>query len=194
MKAQSIRFCPILPSPSTKEILRYCGAVHSDLTPPEDVINEALALVTPRLCYQSYPLAINGDTVLLGDLRVESKNLANHLIGFSHVVLLAATVGVGLDRMMAKYSSTSPSKALFIQALGAERVETLCDVFCNTLKEEHSSRFSPGYGDLSLDTQKTILEELDAGHTIGLYLTDHYLLTPSKSVTAFVGIRRKEAL
>lgn len=49
-------------------------------------------------------------------------------------------------------------------------------------------RFSPGYGDLPLSAQREIFAVLDCGKRIGLMLNDSLLMSPSKSVTAFVGI------
>ena len=49
-------------------------------------------------------------------------------------------------------------------------------------------RFSPGYGDFSILYQKDVLRMLDAPKKIGLTMTDGYMLTPTKSVTAIIGI------
>jgi len=51
------------------------------------------------------------------------------------------------------------------------------------------SRFSPGYGDLPLDYQRTLLSVLDTSRKIGVSLTDSLLMVPSKSVSAIVGVR-----
>ena len=40
-------------------------------------------------------------------------------------------VGADIDRLIAKHSRLSPSRALMLQAIGAERIEALCDAFCN---------------------------------------------------------------
>ena len=56
-----------------------------------------------------------------------SADLARYLGGCRRVVLFAATVGVAPDRLIQRYSRVSPSKALVMQAVGAERVEALCD-------------------------------------------------------------------
>ena len=53
-------------------------------------------------------------------------------------------------------------------------------------------RFSPGYGDFSLDCQKDIIRALEAEKTVGVTLTDSLLMTPSKSVTAVIGAGRNE--
>lgn len=54
-------------------------------------------------------------------------------------------------------------------------------------------RFSPGYGDFPLSAQKEILDGLEAGKRIGITLTEGYLMMPSKSVTAVIGVSRTPA-
>ena len=53
-------------------------------------------------------------------------------------------------------------------------------------------RFSPGYGDFSIEHQGMILRMLDTAKTIGLTMTDSSMLTPSKSVTAVLGLSRTD--
>ena len=49
-------------------------------------------------------------------------------------------------------------------------------------------RFSPGYGDLPLEAQESVFKALDCHRKIGLALNDSLLMSPSKSVTAIVGL------
>ena len=49
-------------------------------------------------------------------------------------------------------------------------------------------RFSAGYGDLDVSFQKEIFGVLDCHKKIGLTLNDSMLMSPTKSVTAIVGI------
>ena len=111
-------------------------------------------------------------------------------------ILFAATVGVEIDRLIGKYGRLSPTKALLFQAIGAERIEALCDAFCADIKKEYNTglepRFSPGYGDLPLSAQKNIFAVLDPERRIGLTLNSSLLMSPSKSVTAFVGLGSTE--
>ena len=53
-------------------------------------------------------------------------------------------------------------------------------------------RFSPGYGDLPLEMQRDIFRVLDCSRKIGLTLNESLLMSPSKSVTAIVGIGGEE--
>ena len=78
-----------------------------------------------------------------------------------------------------------------LQAIGAERIESLCNVFENELirqGHELGTRFSPGYGDLPLELQKDIFAALDCPKQIGVSLNDSMLMSPSKSVSAIIGL------
>ena len=133
----------------------------------------------------------------MGFATVESAALRKNLQGCERAVVFAATVGLELDRMIAKAARLSPAKALLLQAIGAERIEALCDRFCQELSEELAPmgqtlrpRFSPGYGDLPLTFQEEIFRVLDCPRKIGLSLNESLLMSPTKSVTALVGITR----
>ena len=89
----------------------------------------------------------------------------------------------------------APASALLCQAIGAERIEALCDAFTDWLEAEVSPRglflrprFSPGYGDLPLTLQREILRALDSPRTLGITLNRSLLMSPSKSVTAIIGL------
>ena len=135
----------------------------------------------------------------LGFMVTESQGLARNLCGCDKLVLFAATIGLAPDRLIAKYGRLSPVKALCMQAIGAERIESLCDMFCGELAEAYGAqglslrpRFSPGYGDFPLEAQEAVFKALDCHRKIGLALNDSLLMSPSKSVTAIVGLGTDE--
>lgn len=183
----------------SNDILRYAGCKS-----PQGEISALLkqceqqwnGQAANKVCYARQPFHLKGDICDFGAFQVRSKSLASHLAGCTSVVLFAATIGVGIDRLIAKYASISPSKALLFQAIGAQQIEALCDAFCQDIADEYQAectkRFSPGYGDLPLQTQKDIFAILDCEKKIGLTLTNSLLMSPTKSVTAFIGIRSKE--
>ena len=176
-----------------KEILRYAGGDKSELTLAlvRECIEEARPLLKYKICYRELEVKLNGEVCDFGLFRLESKNLSQNLKGCKKAIVFAATVGIELDRLIAKYSRLSPARALILQAIGSERAEALCDAFCADIAGECASvrpRFSPGYGDLSLESQKIVFSALDCERNAGIILNDSLLMSPSKSVTAFVGL------
>lgn len=181
-----------------KEILRYAKV--KEPTPEiEALLDECIAQVKGKLSYKVvyrvYPMDNDRRTVDLGFAKTDSEFLIHGLWCCFHVAVFTATVGLYIDRLVRRYAVVSPAKALLIDAIGAERVEALCDAFCAFLKEEMAkekretrSRMSPGYGDIPLSLQKDIFAVLDCPKSIGVSLGESYLMTPRKSVTALVGI------
>ena len=179
-----------------KEILRYAGIREADfemLNLIKSCINEARGILSYKICYCETGVSINKAVCDFDYFSIESKSLAKNLEGCSSAVIFAATLGIGLDRLITKYSRISPSRALLLQAIGAERVEALCNAFCSDIAAAGKSirnRFSVGYGDAPLDAQKDIFRVLDPTRYIGITLGDSMLMSPTKSVTAFIGIEK----
>lgn len=183
------------PDINVREALRYAGCSTDSrdmLTLLGNCIHEAQALFTYKVCYCILDTKTQNSICDFGHFSVQSETLAKNLSGCERVLLFTATVGTALDRLIAKYVRLSPSRAVMLQALGTERIESLCDIFCGDFEIENSvvlkPRFSPGYGDLSLEVQKDIFSVLNCPKNIGVYLNDSLLMSPSKSVTAFAGI------
>lgn len=190
------------PPISEREILRYAGCREADdgvLSLMRSCVSEAREKLTYKLVYRELPICdITQDSrINFGTFDIISVDLAKNLRGCESVFLFAATVGIEIDRLIYKYGRISPAKALMMQAIGAERIEALCDAFCNEIENDLPDgcrlkpRFSPGYGDLPIDSQKEIITILDASKLIGLSLNESFLMSPSKSVTAFVGVSKK---
>jgi len=182
------------PALDRREILRYAGARFADEALDrllDDCLDEALPVLTYKVCSLRAPISIVGSSVVFASLSFTSAALAKNLNGCGEAVLFAATVGLGIDRLIARYKSLSPSKSLMLQAIGAERIESLCDTFCDGLEGEGIKlrpRFSPGYGDLDISCQRGIFDLLGCEKRIGVTLNGSMLMSPSKSVTAIVGI------
>ena len=191
------------PPVNRREILRYmrCREGDKDVEALLDLcLEELLPQLSYKVCWRIFPVHKTGEWGLdLGFMHTESYGLFQNLHGCEKFVLFAATIGLSPDRLIAKYGRVSPAKALFMQAIGAERIESLCDVFCGELSQKYGAegfstmpRFSPGYGDFPLESQKYVFQALDCHRKIGLSLNGSLLMTPSKSVTAIVGLSRKK--
>ena len=183
------------PPVNQREILRYAACRQADsevYALLEECTAQAEQGLVYRVCWCEIPVTIDRDNCDFGFFSASSNTLARGLKGCNRAVLFAATVGVGIDRLITKYSRISPSKALIFQALGAERIESLCDKYCADMQIRFGSplrpRISPGYGDIPLELQRDIFSMLDCGKKIGLTLNESLLMSPSKSVTAFAGI------
>ena len=163
----------------------------------DECLTEVREMLQYKVCYAILTTETDSNIISLSCGQIASRNLAKNLSGCDKVIIFAATIGIGIDRLISKYSRLSPAKALCLQAIGAERVEALCNDFCEKMESELQGkgeslrpRFSPGYGDLPLETQKMIFSLLDCPKRIGVTLGDTLLMSPSKSVTAFIGITR----
>ena len=182
----------------TKEVLRYAGAKNPTdeiVALMQECINEIGDSLTYKVCYAEYSVEACDEEINLTFAKTNSRDLKKNLKDCESIVLFAATVGLELDRLIAKYSRISPAKALMLQAIGTERIESLCNVFNKEIAEKvhligkcTKPRFSPGYGDLPLELQQCIFKVLDCPRKIGVSLNESLLMSPSKSVTAIIGI------
>ena len=183
------------PAWDISEALRYARADSKDSHIVEltrECMNEAAQALNYSVCYTVADIIRNGDEIILGNIRASSNTLKKALDGCGQALIFAATVGAPFDRLIRKYSSSSPVKALMMQAIGAERAEALCDAFIREYTVANGvglrPRVSPGYGDMELNMQKDIFALLDCPRKIGLTLNASLLMSPSKSVTAIAGI------
>ncbi len=181
------------------EIRRYArirGAADGFDTLIDECVREAEPELSYRVCHVLLPIKREGELLTFGGITTPSETLAKALRRANAAVLFAATVGAPFDLLIRKYSKLSPAKALVFQAIGAERVESLCDMFCRVYAESQltqsglclAPRVSPGYGDIPLSIQKDIFAILDCQRKIGLTLDESLMMSPSKSVTAICGV------
>lgn len=187
-----------------KEILRYIGCRESS-EEIDGLITQCISELKQKLSYKVVFTTlkkkdfckISKDCLDNTDkaLPFGSRSLAKNLQSCEDIIIFAATIGIEIDRLISKYSRLSPAKALCFQAIGAERIESLCNTFNSEVRQELCARglsakprFSPGYGDFPLYTQRLIFDLLDCPRKIGLSLNESLIMSPSKSVTAIIGI------
>lgn len=126
-----------------------------------------------------------------------SQDLKKCLSGCEKAVIFAATIGIYTDRLVNGYEQVSPLRALAANSAGTALIEAFCDYLCFNLAEQFwvqglkcIPRFSAGYGDFPLQCQIGILNMLMADKTLGISLDQSLLMTPAKSVTAVIGLKR----
>ncbi|MCL2009916.1 MAG: hypothetical protein FWG71_05145 [Synergistaceae bacterium] len=152
---------------------------------------------SPKHLFGIWDCRVDDSSLALGNITINSKRLAEHLKGCRRAVLLAATLGAGADSLLRRCGVRDMGKAAIAQAVCAAMIEAYCDQVESEILQKIeaglclTARFSPGYGDFDLSHQKDILRLLGCGK-IGLALTDGYMLTPSKSVTAVIGLTKEK--
>ena len=186
-----------------REVLRYLGYGREKADREvklllEECYEELLGTASPRCISRASGLRFfEEDGIDVSFFSTHSRNLRKNLEDCGQVLLFAATLGAGVDLLLQKYNRLSVSKAVILQAEAAALLEDYCDEENERLKKAYEAdgwylrpRFSPGYGDFSLECQTALLGALEAGKRIGVTLTDSLLMAPSKSVTAVIGASR----
>lgn len=189
---------------SRREILRYLGYGRQEADEAvaglvEECVEELLSVASPKSIYRVYPLnLLPEDEIDFTVFQTKSKNLSKNLRGCDQVILFAATLGAQVDGLLHRYTLLQMSKAVTMQAAATAMIEAYCDEVNTAIKKLYEEkglylrpRFSPGYGDFPLECQREITAVLETSKRIGIMLTDSLLMTPSKSVTAVMGMSPK---
>ena len=185
----------------TKEAVRYLGygrhAVdEATLNLIQHSFQELEKVTNAPIVYRIFLVSdITDDRLKIGGMEIKSKSLGKNLKGCQEAVMLGVTLGTGVDILMRRASLTDMAKAVVLQACAAAMLEEYLDERQDQIAEELLQegkylrpRFSPGYGDFSIEHQGQILGMLDAPKKIGLTMTEGNMLTPIKSVTAVIGV------
>ena len=191
---------------SRREAFRYLG--YRGNTPDkaamelmEDCIQELCTRLSPRFFCREYPLQLTEEGELrFSCFRVKSTDLGRNLEGCRAVLLFGATLGAGADFLLRRYGVLDMGRAVVMQAASAAMIESYCNLENRWLEEKYRKqgmalcpRFSPGYGDFPLSFQENFAAALELEKTVGITLTEGFLMMPSKSVTAVIGIKEGTA-
>jgi cobalamin-dependent methionine synthase I len=140
----------------------------------------------------------NGQSVVLADhSRIDCPAVASMLKNSQEVWLAAVTVGQEISDLTAScFNEGDAAAAAVCDAVGSECADAAMDFLqkyaATQMKRDNRSvsdcRFSPGYGDWTLDAQKDFFKWLDL-QKLGMSLTSGLALIPEKSVTALAGIK-----
>lgn len=187
----------------TREAVRYlgygkCAVDEKTLQMIQESFDELERLAEKKSIYRIFEVSAKDENTLsIGKIEIHSNNLRKNLKDCEKVILFGATLGTDVDRQIRKYELLDMSKAVVMQACAAAYLEEFCDEMQEKIATQMElegkylrPRFSPGYGDFSILHQKDLLSMLETSKKIGLTLTEGYMLTPTKSVTAVIGISR----
>ena len=178
------------------EMMRYAGMPKCQQT---DLLRQAAIVaeickkrMIPSVVYRLLDIvSIERDRVVLeGGICICGSLASTYLSECDGVCVLVGTVGIQIDRMIAAYAHRSALEGLLADAAGSAAIEAVMDDFCHFLSISYHTkpRISPGYGDFPLTNQSVIFSLLDATKSIGACLNDSLLISPSKSVSALIGL------
>lgn len=145
----------------------------------------------PRYYFAEFNIGTERENIIdFGFSAFQSADLYKNLRGCKSAYIMAVTLGMGVDRLINTARLSSPSKAFVLDALSSALAEAAADYVSSVLAEGHClrPRYSPGYGDLSLETQRDILKVLSADKILGIKLGENLLMTPRKTITAIQGV------
>ncbi|MDK2800187.1 MAG: hypothetical protein PWQ70_1806 [Clostridiales bacterium] len=132
---------------------------------------------------------------------LRSKNLSLLLEKSDEVVLMASTVGKAvIEKISHEVNEGDAALGVILDAVASQTadaglnwmMEFIYKIVRREGKKLTKHRYSPGYGDFSLENQKVIFDMLKLDR-LGLKLTEKFMLIPEKSVLAIAGIERIEA-
>ncbi len=176
-----------------QEAIRYLGSARVPVNDTMTVLMEeceklVLEAAVPKFRYEVRDLPWLD--IMAGE------DVVRHLDGCEKAVLMCATLGAGVDKLLRVMQVQDMAKAVVIDALASVAIEQVCEKFDDLIHEEYPDwyqtfRFSPGYGDYPIEMQRTVLQLLDAPRKIGLTVNDSMLLVPTKSETAVMGLSRE---
>ena len=184
---------------NTAEALRYMGINKHFRAEDfdslfENCLDSFLTSVSYKAVVAPLELSLNEGEKSVGTPfgRLKSVCLFENLKGSESGFVFASTLGVAVDRLILSRSRTSPAEAVVIDAIASAAVEAFSDAVNAEFAagKENRHRYSPGYGDLPLGVQPLILDYLDAYRRLGITLSPEMFMTPTKSVTAFFGVRK----
>lgn len=190
------------------EVFRYLGyknTVVDDETKKtlEFCISEIKEISEMKYIFDVFLIEKKLESLVLQDSIIEltGKDIFKHLKTSKKCAIMAATLGTEVDRRIKYYSLVDLTKGVIFDACATALIESLCDYVEGEIKiiatkEDYNitSRYSPGYGDLNINIQQSILNTLNTQKYIGLNATDSSILLPRKSVTAFIGFTKEKSL
>lgn len=186
-------------SVNLKDVYGYLGFANS--TPDETTIQQVAEIsadlekrVSPKMVHGIFPIKIENSVLLEGTtLSLEGNDVKKLLAESTQCVLLAVTLGQEVDRLIRETQIKDMARAVILDACANSLVEEYCNEFeeeiRQTIGDQHfTDRFSPGYGDLPLSVQPLFCKILQTDKKIGLMVSNTYLMTPKKSISAVIGI------
>ncbi|MBP5453941.1 MAG: hypothetical protein J6Y09_04925 [Lachnospiraceae bacterium] len=180
-------------------VLRYLGYRGNEIT---NVVKEKLEaafnicnkIINVRQVWKLYSIRESKEGISLeeADCVLYGESLKKLLKGLNEAILFCVTIGIDFDREVEKQMIKDPTLGVCLNACGIAAIEKACDNLQLEVEKElgkkTTTRFSPGYGDLPLESQRDFIRLLNTEKIAGVRLNENNLMNPLKSVTAIAGL------
>ena len=185
---------------SVTDALRYMRVppeAHNDelILTVQNAFGKIQEFITPRFLWGRFHILHVDGGIQLDDTLIYSKDIARLTSRSDECILLAATLGHETDRQISIAQQKNMLEGLALDSCASVMIDSCIDGFIKSeilplLRENErmTHRFSPGYGDLSMNVTEDIIAILDATKRIGLSVTRSLMMSPIKSVTAIAGL------
>jgi len=184
-----------------QEVLRFLHHSGQEYSKEIDIkidflIDNAYSSCSPKTVWGVFEPEFSDKVYLKGtSVALEGNDIKSHLQGAKKVALMAVTLGINAEREILKFQQIDMVSAVIADAVFGVYADALADSveqeiinFAKKQKLYTNERYSPGYGDFPIETQKEFARVLNLEKTIGLTVTENNLLIPRKSVTAVIGL------
>ena len=116
-----------------KEAVRYLGYGRNAVDEKtsaliESAFKELDSAANPKFVYRIFDLTrTEGTCIGFGQVEIQSRSLGRNLKGCEQIVLFGATLGIGVDQLLARKSVTDMAYAVVAQACASALLEEYCD-------------------------------------------------------------------
>ena len=128
-------------------------------------------------------------------IEITSNSFYKFISSAKKILLMGITSGKEIMDFIEKEQKENMTKAVVLDAAAGEIADAGLDYIVSFYNKDlirkseklFTKRFSPGYGDLPLETQKIFYDMLEM-KKIGVDITESFMLIPQKSIIALTGI------
>ncbi len=148
----------------------------------------------PRGVFQRDGLYTNEQgTIMWRQMPLLGEDIGLHLKHCTHAVWMAVTIGTKTEMQLRRIAK-DVALSYAVDAAAGLLAEKLADQLQAFVQEQLQQgeymtiRYSPGYGDFPIETQRDVVRMLDTQKQMGLTVNSGGILIPRKSITAICGI------
>lgn len=195
MRVEAYQSMPI--RPEVRDVLIRIGAPRTQDAALLAKAEQTVAPLRPSGLLMLTPIVVKDKQVDVQGRVMHSEKLARYLQDCSHALLMVSTLKQPVcDRIHQLMENGQSDEAVWLDAAASVAADTGLDFMIAAQQKKLEKqgmrtlcwRYSPGYGDLPLQTQQILYDCLGA-QSLGIRLTPSYMLLPEKSVMAICGVQ-----